>query len=186
MEKIDVVIGVFADHQTAETAIKKLAVEGFAMQIISVIGRGYPAGEKVIGLYSSGDHIKFWGVRSGFWGGLWSLFSNKAFMILPTSESVVVLGHLASDAISAAENGASVGELGAIGAALCTVGVPKHKLSEYESDIKADNFLVMVRSIPEDAVHAREILGTASPIRLDVHRDVMNTTMTDLSFTAKA
>ncbi len=41
MEKIDSVVAVLTDHQAAETAIKKLAQDGFEMKNLSVIGKGY-------------------------------------------------------------------------------------------------------------------------------------------------
>jgi hypothetical protein len=74
MEKIDSVVAVFADHKTAEEAIKKLAQAGFDMKALSVVGKGYHTEEKVVGFYNVGDRIKFWGLRGAFWGGLWGLF----------------------------------------------------------------------------------------------------------------
>ena len=41
MEKTDTVIAVFADHQAAESAVKKLAASGFEMKNLSVVGKGY-------------------------------------------------------------------------------------------------------------------------------------------------
>jgi len=48
MEKIDTVIGVFADHTSAETAVKKLTLAGFEM-------KGYHTDEKVVGFYDTGE-----------------------------------------------------------------------------------------------------------------------------------
>jgi len=67
MEKSDTVIAVFADHQTAEAAVKKLTSSGFEMKHLSVVGKGYETEEKVVGFYNVGDRIKFWGTRGAFW-----------------------------------------------------------------------------------------------------------------------
>jgi hypothetical protein len=74
MEQADTVIAVFADHNAAEAAIKKLAADGFEMKHLSVVGKGYQTEEKVVGFYNIGDRIKFWGTRGAFWGGFWGLF----------------------------------------------------------------------------------------------------------------
>ena len=55
MEKIDTVIGVFADHTAAETAVKKLTSAGFEMKSLSIVGKGYHTDEKVVGFYDTGE-----------------------------------------------------------------------------------------------------------------------------------
>jgi hypothetical protein len=62
MEEPNVVIAVFADHQGAEAAVKKLASAGIEMKHLSVVGKGYHTDEKVVGFYNVGDRIKFWGM----------------------------------------------------------------------------------------------------------------------------
>jgi hypothetical protein len=61
MYHVETVIGVFADHQSAETAVKSPADAGFPMKDLSLVGNGYHSDEKVVGFYNSGDRIKFWG-----------------------------------------------------------------------------------------------------------------------------
>jgi hypothetical protein len=39
MEMVDAVIAVFADHNAAEAAVKKLAAAGFAMKNLHVVGK---------------------------------------------------------------------------------------------------------------------------------------------------
>ena len=104
MDKADTIIAVFADHQTAEAAVKKLAAAGLEMKNLSVVGKGYHTDEKVAGFYNTGDRVKFWGVRGAFWGGLWGLFFGGLFMTIPVIGHVVVLGYLAATAVSALES----------------------------------------------------------------------------------
>jgi hypothetical protein len=92
METADAVIAVFADHQAAETAVKKLTAAGFEMKNLSVVGKGYHTEEKVVGFYNVGDRVKFWGKRGAFWGGLWGLFFGGLFMTIPVVGHVIVLG----------------------------------------------------------------------------------------------
>src|SRR5487761_1999280 len=49
MADLNAVIAVFADHQGAEGAVKKLADAGIDMKHLSVVGKGYHTDEKVVG-----------------------------------------------------------------------------------------------------------------------------------------
>lgn len=172
MEKPDTVIAVFADHNAADSAVKRLTAAGFEMKNLSVVGKGYHTDEKVVGFYNIGDRIKFWGTRGAFWGGLWGLFFGGLFMTIPVVGHVVVLGYLATVAITAIENAVMVGGLSALGAALYSIGVPKNSVIQYETALKADSFLVMAHGAPEEIARAKTILGTANPTRIDVHAGV--------------
>jgi hypothetical protein len=169
MEKVDTVVTVFADHAGAETAVKKLAAAGFEMKNLSVVGKGYHSDEKVVGFYNIGDRVKFWGTRGAFWGGFWGLFFGGLFMTIPVVGHVVVLGYLATMAISALESAVMVGGLSALGAALYSIGIPKDSVIQYEAAVKADDFLVMAHGTAAEIARAKAILGTANPSRLDVH-----------------
>ncbi len=169
MATTDTVVAVFADHQAAETAVKKLTAAGFEMKNLSVVGKGYHTDEKVVGFYNLGDRVKFWGTRGAFWGGLWGMFFGGLFMAVPVVGHVVVLGYLAAIAISAIETAVMVGGLSALGAALYSIGVPKDSVLQYETALKADNFLVMAHGAAAEVARAKSILGTANPMRLDVH-----------------
>jgi hypothetical protein len=169
MEKIDTVVAVFADHNAAETAVKKLTAAGLEMKNLSIVGKGYHTDEKVVGFYNSGDRIKFWGKRGAFWGGLWGMFFGGLFLTIPVVGHVVVLGYLAAMVIYGIENAVVVGGLSAIGAALYGIGVPKDSVIQYETAVKADSFLVMAHGTAEEMVRAKTILGAANPSRLDVH-----------------
>jgi hypothetical protein len=172
MDTFDTVIAVFADHNAAETAVKKLTASGFEMKNLSVVGKGYHTDEKVVGFYNVGDRIKFWGTRGAFWGGFWGMFFGGLFMTIPFVGHVVVLGYLATIAIAGIENAVVVGGLSALGAALYSIGIPKDSVLRYETALKADDFLVMAHGTPEEMARAKSILGKAHPSRIDVHAGV--------------
>jgi hypothetical protein len=171
MEKLETAIAVFPDHDAAEKAVKTLTAAGFAMKNLSVVGKGYHSDEKVVGFYTTGDRVKFWGSRGAFWGGFWGLFFGAIFLASPATGPVVALGWLATIIVSAVENAVVVGGVAALAAALYSIGVPKDSVIQYESDIKADSFLVMARGTAEEVARAKAILGAIGPSRLDVHRD---------------
>jgi len=169
MKIADSVIAVFADHQAADTAVKKLITAGFEMKNLSIVGKGYHTDEKVVGFYNMGDRVKFWGTRGAFWGGFWGLFFGGLFMTVPVVGHVVVLGYLATIAVVAIENAVMVGGLSALGAALYSIGIPKNSVVQYEAALKADDFLVMAHGTAEEVARAKSILGSVNPSRLDVY-----------------
>ena len=169
MEKLETAIAVFSNHDAAEGAVKTLTAGGFAMKNLSVVGNGYHSEEKVVGFYSTGDRIKFWGSRGAFWGGFWGLFFGAIFMTIPFVGHVVVLGYLATVLISGVENAVVVGGLGALGAALYGAGIPKDSVIKYETAVKEDSFLVMARGTTEEVARAKAILGAVKPSNLDVY-----------------
>src|ERR1700691_1070309 len=151
MYQHETAIAVFPDHVAAENAVKSLTEAGFEMKNLSVVGKGYHSEEKVVGFYNMGDRVKFWGSRGAFWGGFWGLFFGGLFLTVPVVGHVVVLGYLATVLAAGLENAVLVGGLSALGAALYSLGIPKDSVLQYESDLKADGFIVMARGSAEEA-----------------------------------
>jgi hypothetical protein len=169
MEKFETAVAVFPTHDAAEKAVKSLTASGFEMKNLSVVGKGYHSDEKVVGFYNMGDRIKFWGSRGAFWGGFWGLFFGGLFMTIPFVGHVVVLGYLATIVVAGLENAVVVGGLSALGAALYSLGIPKDSVLQYETELKADSFLVMARGPTAEVERAKKLLATSNPSRLDVH-----------------
>ena len=170
MEQAETAVAVFADHQAAEAAVRTLTASGFEMKNLSLVGKGYHTEEKVVGFYTTGDRIKFWGGRGAFWGGLWGLFFGGLFMTIPVIGHVVVLGYLAAVAIAAVENAVLVGGLSALGAALYSIGIPKDSVIDYEAAVKADGFLVLAHGTAEEIARAKAILQTADCPNIEIHK----------------
>lgn len=162
-------IGVFADHGTAEAAIRKLGAGGFAIQDLSIVGKGYHTEEKVIGFYNVGDRVQFWGSRGALWGALWGLFFGGMILTGPVTGPMIALGYIASAAFAALEGAVAMGGLGAIGAALYSTGIPKNSVIVYETALTADNFLVMARGPEADMARANAILSEGKASRVDTH-----------------
>jgi len=173
MSQHDAIVAVYAQHDAAEAAVRKVAEAGLDMQHFSIVGKGYHTEEQVIGFYSAGDRIKFWGSRGAYWGGLWGLLFGGLMLTIPVVGPVMVLGHLAGlvfTAVSGAVEGAVVlGGLGALGAALFSIGIPHHSVLQYEEALKADQFLVMAHGSAAEMERARALLQVSGPVQLDLH-----------------
>lgn len=172
MKEPNTVIAVYMRHEDADTAVKALAKGGLDVKNISVVGKGYHTEEKVTGVYSMGDRIKMWGAQGAMWGGLWGLLFSGLFVVVPGVGQMVVLGYLASIVVAGLEGAVLVGGLSAIGAALASNGIPNDKIVAYETDLKADSFLVMVHGTATEVEMARGVLQHSDPSRLDVYDSV--------------
>jgi hypothetical protein len=169
MKSTDSVIAVFPDHDAAETAVRNLAAAGFDMKQLSLVGKGYHTEEKVVGFYTVGDRIAFWGSRGAFWGGFWGLFFGGTMLTIPFLGQVIVLGTLAAMVVSAIEGALIVGGVSGLAAALYGLGVPRDSVIAYETAVKTDGFLVMAHGSASEVEHARSILHAVSPTKMDIH-----------------
>jgi hypothetical protein len=165
----ETLIAVYATHEQAERAIRELADDKFDMKQLSIVGKGYHTEEKVVGFYNTGDRMKFWGKRGAVWGALWGLLFGGVFLMVPVVGQVMVLGYLAAIVASAIEGAVVVGGLSVVGAALASIGVPKDSVLQYETALKADEFLVTARGSTTDLAKARAILAAADPSSLELH-----------------
>ena len=175
--KNDAIVATFAHHHEAETAVRKLSDAGMDMKHFSIIGKGYHTEEKVIGFYNAGDRITFWGKNGAIWGGIWGLFFGGMMLTIPFIGPVVVLGHLAAMVLSAVEGAVVVGGIGALGAALFSIGVPENSVIEYEQALKADGFLIVGHGAAAEMARAKTILETSNPTHIDLHQDVKDVVM---------
>ena len=165
-------IAAFADHESADIAVKQLASSGFDITKVTIIGRGFHTEEHVTGFYTVGDRVTFWGKYGAFWGGVWGLLFGGVFLMIPAFGPVIVAGHFAAVIVAGIEGSLAVGGLGAIGAALYSIGIPKDDAIRYEKALKADAFLVMVHGTANEVHRARTVLEKAGPGRFNLHGNI--------------
>ena len=154
------VVGVFASHAAAETAIKALQTAGIDMKKLSIVGKNFHTEEHAVGFYTSGDRMLFWGGQGAFWGSLWGILFGGALFFIPGIGPLVAMGPLVGWIAGALEGAALGGTLGIFGAALMSIGVPEDKIVKYETEVKAGKFLVLARGTVGEIERAHSILGT--------------------------
>jgi hypothetical protein len=169
MTAMSPVVAVFANHQDADSAIRRLADAGIDVKHLSLVGKGYHTDEKVVGFYNIGDRVRFWGSRGAIWGGLWGLLLGGVFITAPVVGPLVVIGYVAVALVSILEGGIVGGGLSALGAALYSIGIPKDSIVIYERALTADEFLVMAHGPVEEMQRAKALLKTFNPSRVDQH-----------------
>jgi uncharacterized membrane protein len=166
------VVAVFEDHDRAATAVKELQSAGFSMKQLSIVSKDYHTEEHVVGYYTTGDRVKYWGKAGAFWGGLWGLLFGTALFVVPGFGPMVVAGPLVGWIVAALESAVVVGGLSALGAALVSIGIPKNSVLKYETELKAGRCLLIAHGTADDVARAKGILEGTSATHTEVHEPV--------------
>jgi uncharacterized membrane protein len=153
-------IGVYASQADAEAAIRMLESEGFDMTKLSLLARGMAAERHVIGTDTATRRTGRW---AGF-GSLWGLLFGALFWV-PGIGHVAVGGYLLWILTTGVLGAAG----GALGGALSSIGIPKEGILQYETDLKADKWLLIAHGTPVEVARARDLMVTGVHERVDVH-----------------
>jgi len=156
------IVASFDAHGDAEDGVERLAMFGFNMQALSIVATGTRTEEQIVGFYSAGDRVRFWGKLGLLWGGFWGLVIGGVLFAEPTAESFEIYGFLVWALVAAVEGALIIGGLSALGAALFSFGRPVGSVLKYGSAAKAGTFLIVLRARAEDAVLAKRILRTSA------------------------
>ncbi len=162
-------IALYAQHIHAEIAIQELQKAGFDMKKLSIVGKGYHTEEDVVGYYTAGDRMKYWGSKGAFWGGLWGLLFGSAFFIIPGIGPIVAAGPIIGWIVAALEGAAVVGGISALGAGLYSIGIPKNSILHYETSLKTGTYMLVVHGTPDEVTRAKTILATTEATETNVH-----------------
>jgi uncharacterized membrane protein len=158
MTKTNSVVAVFDSHEQAESAILVLQKGGVDMKKLSIVGKDYHTDEHVVGYYNAGDRMKYWGKLGAFWGGFWGLLLGSAFFWVPGVGPLVVGGPLVLWIVGALEEAIVVGGVSALGAALCSIGIPNNSVVQYETEVKNGKLLLIVHGTHDEVERARDLL----------------------------
>ncbi len=169
MSTNDSVVAVYRTHTEADHAVKELQRGGVDMQMLSIVGKGYHTDEQAVGYYTTGDRMKHWGKLGAFWGGFWGLLFGSAFFMIPGLGPILAAGPVVAWIVGALETAAVVGGVGALGAGLYSVGIPKDSVVKYEAAIKTDQYLLIAHGTASEVAKAKDILQTTRPAELDMH-----------------
>ncbi len=156
------VIAVYDSEVPAERAIMALGRAGFDMEKLSVIGKRYRAEERALGFYCTGDRIAAQGRPGGFWDTVWGQLPGPAVSDVPQVGLVAAAGP-SGLALIAARRHATQSGASELVEALMSLGMAKALAMQYEADVKANRFLLLVHGSATDAAKARSQLTRAVP-----------------------
>lgn len=156
-------VAIFDRHDDAERAIRALEDSGFDMKQLSIVGRDYLSEEHPVGFYNTGDRVRYWGRYGAFWGAIFGMIFAPAFFWIPGVGPVLTGGLISSALMGIIEGGvvgaAVVGGTSALAGALSGLGIPKDTVIEYETQLKANKFLLIASGSAADVEKARGLLA---------------------------
>jgi hypothetical protein len=164
-----ILIAIFGNEAKAQRAIEKLMDKGFAMDMISVLGRVHAAGDDVLGIYhtTAGQRVEAWARQGALWGAMWGLLAGAAgLFVFPGIGPVLAAGPIV-EAIIGALGGAAVGgavmtgaaELSHLASAMHRIGVPEEMLEHLHRAIEEGRYLLLLRGARSELQEWRGILG---------------------------
>jgi len=163
------VVAVYDTHAQAEHAIKRTAGGGCGHEEPFDCGKDTHTDEHVVGYYNAGDRMKYWGKVGIFWGGFWGLLFGSGLFLIPGVGPILVAGPLVAWIIAGLEGAAVVGGVGAIGAGLVSIGIPKDSVLKYEVALKTDKFLLIVHGTEDAVSNAKNIIAGTEHSSYAVH-----------------
>src|ERR1700689_5534869 len=163
------VVAIYHTHTDADRAVKELQRGGVDMHKLSIVGKGYHTDEQVVGYYNTGDRMKYWGKVGAFWGGFWGLLFGSALLMIPGLGPILVAGPLVAWIVAGLEGAVEVGALGALGAGLFSIGIPKDSIGKYETALKTDQFLLIANGTDAEIDKAKQIIEATHPAQFSSH-----------------
>ena len=163
------VVAVYHTHIEADQAVKDLQRGGVDMHKLSIVGKGYHTDEQVVGYYNTGDRMKYWGKVGAFWGGFWGLLFGSAIFMIPGLGPILAAGPVVAWIVAALEGALEVGALGALGAGLFSIGIPKDSIVKYEAALKTDQFLLIAHGTAAEVGKAKSIIESTHPAQFTLH-----------------
>jgi uncharacterized membrane protein len=171
MSRQNSVVAVYSTHTEADQAVKELQRGGVDMHKLSIVGKGYHTDEHAVGYYNTGDRMKYWGKVGAFWGGFWGLLFGSAFFLIPGLGPILAAGPVVAWIVAGLEGAVEVGALGALGAGLYSIGIPKDSIVKYEAALKSDQFLLIAHGTAAEVAKAKDIIETTHPASLSRHEN---------------
>jgi hypothetical protein len=169
MTENNAVVAIYKSHPEAEAAIKELQQSGFDMKKLSIVGRDYHTDENVVGYYTTGDRMKYWGGVGAFWGWIWGCLFGSALFMIPGVGPLLMAGPVVGWLLGALGEAVLVGGLSALGAGLYSQGIPKNSVLKYETAVKSGKFVLIAHGTTLDATRARDIISATNPEAVEHH-----------------
>ena len=169
MSTNDSVVAIYDTHTGAEEAVKELQRSGIDMHKLSIVGKGTHTDEQVVGYYNAGDRMKYWGKMGALWGGFWALLFGSAMFVIPGLGPILVAGPLVAWIVAGLEGAVEVGALGALGAGLFSIGIPKDSIVKYQTALTTDQFLLIAHGTAAEVAKAKEIIASTNPAHSALH-----------------
>ena len=77
------------------------------MKKLSIVGKDYHTEEHVVGYYTTGNRMLYWGKIGAFWGGFWGLLFGAGFFWVPGIGQLLAAGPIVAWIVGASKRPSS-------------------------------------------------------------------------------
>jgi hypothetical protein len=168
-------IGIFSSYSVAENALNDLRDRGFAMNLVSVVGKDLDRQVDIAGAHvtdrmadignstAEGNEAesgaKKGAVAGSAIGGVTGLLVGLGAIAIPAVGPVMLAG-AAATAIASAISGSVIGAAaGSLAGGLVGLGIPEDRAQVYGDRVDAGDYLVMVEGATADITLAESIFS---------------------------
>ena len=159
MSDKDAIVAVYDTHAEAEKAINWLQDGGVDMRHLSIVGKDYHTEEHVLGYYNTNDRMQTVGRQEKFWSGVWGVLSGSAFFWVPGVGPVLVGGPIIDLILAGLEGDVVKGGFSALDVALTDIGIPKDSIVQFQTELQAGKFLLIVHGTMGEVHNASDLLA---------------------------
>jgi len=160
------IIRHFPTHAEAEWLVVELQKQGFDMKKLSIIGKNYQTAEHIRGFLTWQDSAKAGAVSGGYWGsfvgGLFGILVGAGVIFLPGIGPIIIAGPITGVLSGWLEGtiigGVSSAAVGGLAGALIGLGIPKNEVLQYETQIHAGEFIILVTGNEQDVAQAQQMI----------------------------
>jgi hypothetical protein len=162
-------VGIFDSHLMAEEAVEELLCSGLDSRRLSVVGRERDADQRLVGYYTTGEQTMYWGQRGPVSVGVWGALLGTGLFWVPSMGPLLVAGPLLTRLVSPSEEAAGLKGLSAIGAGLCSLGLPRDSVVKYEMAIRSGTFVLIYHGTFAEVEKSCQVLELAHAVETALH-----------------
>lgn len=96
---------------------------------------------------------------------------GSAFFFVPGVGPLLVAGPLVTWMVGVLQGAAVVGGFSALGGALASIGIPDDSILQYEANLKAGKFVLILHATPEEAQRAKDCLDSTHTAETTIHAE---------------
>jgi hypothetical protein len=154
----NVAVAAYDTDLELELDVKTLQRGGFDMTRVCVIGSDHGAAQHLVAFVHPGRRARFFGKHGLLWTTLSGILFGAALAFVPLTGPIVIVGPLAKSMVAGLEAPALRRGLGPLATALAGLGIPEEAALAYESAIRAQRILLIVRGDAHAIQRARQLL----------------------------
>ena len=171
MSENNSIIAVYETRADSEAGIRDLQRAACSLKMLSVLGKEEPSMNEAIDLAQFDGRAKQLDRAISVGGTLLDTVGDAALLAIPDIGQLRVAGPLTATVPTLLENPSDEAP-SPLGSLLSQAGIPEACVAHYESEVKADKFLLIGCGTSQEVMQAKDILRVTRPSEISIHFDI--------------